>query len=82
MRDVRITDGGRGLHGGRGKKVDGMFRERLQSFRHQRTAGHGAARFIGFMAKWITAEKVKAGLRHAALIINSMLERREGPITQ
>ena len=36
MRDVRINGGGRGLCGGTGKRVDGVFPRRSQSFRHQR----------------------------------------------
>ena len=76
MRDVQRTDGGCGLRGGPGKKVDGMFPGRSQSFRYQRrplddcspgrvewrkTAEQGAERF---MAKWIAAEIVRVGLRH------------------
>ena len=34
--DVRKIDGGRGLWGGAGKRVDGVFLGRPQSFRHQR----------------------------------------------
>ena len=37
MRDVRRNGGGRGLlRGGPGKRVDGVFPGRSQSFRHQR----------------------------------------------
>ena len=36
VRDVRIIDGGRGLCGGPGKRVDGVFPGRPQSFQHQR----------------------------------------------
>ena len=36
MRDVRRNGGGRGLCGGPGKRVDGVFPGRRQSFRHQR----------------------------------------------
>ena len=36
MRDVRRIGGGRGLCGGPGKRVDGVFPGRPQSFRHQR----------------------------------------------
>ena len=36
VRDVRINGGGRGLCGGPGKGVDGVFPGRSQSFRHQR----------------------------------------------
>ena len=36
MRGVRRNSGGRGLCGGPGKRVDGVFPGRPQSFRHQR----------------------------------------------
>ena len=36
VRDVRRMGGGRGLCGGAGKRVDGVFPGRPQSFRHQR----------------------------------------------
>ena len=36
MRDVRRNGGGCGLCGGSGKKADGVFPGRPQSFRHQR----------------------------------------------
>ena len=36
MRDVRRNGGGRGLCGGPGKRVDGVFPGRPESFRHQR----------------------------------------------
>ena len=36
VRHVRRIGGGRGLHGGPGKRVDGVFPGRPQSFRHQR----------------------------------------------
>ena len=61
MHDVRRNGGGRGLRGGPGKTVDGVFSGRSQSFRHQhrqvvddcspgrgewrRTAEQGAERF-------------------------------------
>ena len=79
MRDVRRIGGGRGLCGGPGKRVDGVFPGRPQSFRinadqwttaaqdegeGRRTAEQGAEHF---MAKWIVAEKAKAGLRHAVV---------------
>ena len=63
--------------------MDGVIPGRLQSFRHQRrpvndyspedeekwrrTAEQGAKHF---MAKWIVAEKTKAGLRHAVVCSN------------
>ena len=82
MRVVRRNGGGRGLRGGAGKRVDGVFPGRPQSLRHQRrplydcspgrgewcrTAEQGAEHFI---AKWIVAEKTKAGLRHAVVCPN------------
>ena len=36
MRDVRRNGGGRGLCGGPGKRLDGVFPGRPQDFRHQR----------------------------------------------
>ena len=36
MRDVRRIGGERGLYGGPGKRVDGVFSGQSQSFRHQR----------------------------------------------
>ena len=36
VRDVRRNGGGRGLCGGPGKRVDGVFPGRPQTFRHQR----------------------------------------------
>ena len=83
VRDVRRNlnnGGGHGLCGGPGKRVDGMFLGRSQSFRHQRrpvddcSPGRGGMAQNGrtrggifFMAKWIVAEKTKAGLRHAVV---------------
>ena len=67
---------------GAGKRVDGVSPGRPQSFRYQRrpvddcspdkggwrkAAEQGAERF---MAKWIAAEKVRAGLRHAGVCPN------------
>ena len=77
MRDVRRNGGGRGLRGGAGKRVDGVFPGRSQRFRinadqwttaaqdereWRRTAQQGAEHF---RANWTVAEKTKAGLRHA-----------------
>ena len=82
MRDVRINGGGRGLCGGPGKRVDGGFLGRPQSFRHQRrpvddcSPGRGGMTQNGkqgtehFMAKWINAEETKAGLWHAVVCPN------------
>ena len=76
--------GGSGCVGGRaGKRVDGVFPGRSQSFRHQRRpvddcspgregmAQNGTARGAEhLMAKWIVAEKTKAGLWHAVVCPN------------
>ena len=74
--------GGRGLCGGPGKIVGGVFPERSQSFRHQRrpvdgcspdegkwrrTAEQGAEYFV---VKRIAAEKAKAGLQHEVVCPN------------
>ena len=71
--------GERGLRGGPGKRVDGVFPGRLQSFRYQRrpvdncSPGRGGWRRTAeqgakcFMAKWIAAEKARAGLGHAVV---------------
>ena len=74
---------GGGLRGKPGKIVDGVFPGRPQSLRHPRrpaddcspgregewriTAEQGAERF---MAKWIAAEKARAGLRHTFVCPN------------
>ena len=82
VRDVRIIGGGRGLCRGPGKRVDGVFPGRTRSFRHQRGQWTTAAQDEGewrrtaeqgaeyFLAKWIIAEKAKAGLRHAVVCPN------------
>ena len=82
VRDVRRVGGGRGLCGGARTRVDGVFPGRPQSFRHQRRPVHTAAQDEGkwrrtaeqgakkFMAKWIAADKARAGLRHAVLCLN------------
>ena len=84
MRDVRRNGGGRGLCRRPGKRVDGVFPGRPQSFRHQRNADQWttaaqderewrrtAEQGEGYlMAKWIVAEKTKAGLRHAVVCPN------------
>ena len=71
-RGVRRISRGRGLRGVPGKRMDGVFPGRPQtSGRLQprargngRTAEQGAGLFI---AKWIVAEKARAGLRHAVV---------------
>ena len=78
VRDVRRFGGERKLCGRPGKIVDGVFPRRPQSFRHQRRSvndcspGRGAAEQGAehFMAKWIAADKAKAGLRHAVVCPN------------
>ena len=82
MRDVRSIGGGRGLCGEPGKRVDGVFPGRSQSFRHQRRPVDTAAQDEGewhrtveqgaehFMSNWITAEEAKAGLRYAVVYPN------------
>ena len=82
MRDVRrIGERGAGYVGGQ-EKYDRVFPERLQGFRHQRRPVYdcspgreGMAQNSGqgpehFMAKWIVAEKARAGLRHAIVCSN------------
>ena len=50
MRDVRTNGGGRGLCGGPGKRVVGVFPGRPQSFRHQRRPVDGCSLGRGGMA--------------------------------
>ena len=82
MRDVWRNGGGRGLCGGPVKRVDGVFPGRSQSFGinadQWTTAAQGGGEWRRtaeewaehFMAKWIVAEKTKAGLRHAVVCPN------------
>ena len=78
--DVRRIGEGHGLRGVPGKRVDGVFPGRPQSINAdqwttaaqdeggwRRTAEQGAEHF---MAKWIVAEKARAGLRHAVVCPN------------
>ena len=82
MRDVRRNGGGRGLCGGPEKEWMGRFLDDLRAFginadqwttaaqdegEWRRTTEQGAEYF---MAKWIVAEKTKAGLRHAVVCPN------------
>ena len=82
MRDIRRNGGGRGLCGGPGKRLHGCFLDDLRAFginavqlttatqdeeEWRRTDKQGAEHF---MAKWIAAEKNKAGLRHAVVCPN------------
>ena len=79
--------GGAGYMGGQGKEEMGCFPDDLRAFGinadqwttaaqdwggWRRTAEQGAEHF---MAKWIVAEKTKAGLRYAVYART----RREGP---
>ena len=58
--------------------MDGLFARRSESFRYQRRPGDDCSPGRGgmvqdgrsFMAKWIVAEKVKAGLRHVVVCPN------------
>ena len=90
MRGVRRIGGGRGLCAGAGKILDGVFPGRLQSFRHQRrpvddcsperggmVQNDGIREVEHFMAKWIAAEKARAGLRHAVACPNVMGRTKE-----
>ena len=79
MRNVRRNGGGRGLCRGPGKRVDGRFSGRSQSFRHQRRpvddcspgrggmAQNGRTRGGTSYRKMDRRRKTKAGLRHAVV---------------
>ena len=72
----------RGLGGWPGKKVDGVFLDDLRAFGinadHWTTASQDEGEWCRtaeqgtehFMAKWIAAEKAKAGPRHAVVYPN------------
>ena len=81
MRDI-LRIGGSGLCGGQEKEWMGCFLDDLKAFginadqwttaaqdegQWRRTAEQGAEHF---MAKWLVAEKAKAGLRHAVVCPN------------
>ena len=82
MRDVRRNGEGRaGCVGGQEKEWIGCFLDDLRAFdinavddcsprrgRWRRTAEQGGEHY--FVAKWIVAEKTKAGLRHAVVCPN------------
>ena len=85
--------GGAGFVGGQEKELMGCFLDDLRAFdinadhwttaaqdegEWRRTAERGAEHF---MAKWIAAEKNKAGLRHAVVCLN-MTGRIKERITQ
>ena len=70
--------GGAGYVGGQEKEWTGCFLDDLRAFginadqwttatQNEKTAEQGAKHF---MAKWIVAEKTKAGLRHAVVCPN------------
>ena len=82
MRNVRRNGGGRGLCRGTEKEWMGCFLDDLRAFginadhwttaaqdegEWRRTVEQGAEHF---MAKWIVAEKTKAGLRHEVVCPN------------
>ena len=82
VRDVRRIGGGAGCVGGQERGWMGCFLDDLRAFginadqwttaaqdegKWRRTAEPGAERFI---AKWIAAEKARAGLRHAVVCPN------------
>ena len=81
VRDVRRTGGARAAWGGR-EKSERVFPGRPQSFRHQCRPVNDCSPGRGemaqsakqgeesFMAKWIAAEKVRAGLRYAVVCPN------------
>ena len=82
VRDVWRTGGGRGLRGGTEKKWMGCLLDDLRAFGINADQWTTAAQDVGgwrktaeqgeqcFMAKWIAAEKAKAGPRHAVVCPN------------
>ena len=90
MRGARRIGANRGLRGGPGKRVDGAFPGRpfrtfgikadqwptaaLDEGEWHRTAEQGAERFI---AKWVAAEKARAGLRYAVVCPNVTRRTKE-----
>ena len=82
VRDVRRIGGGRGLCGGPGKRVDGVFPGRSQSFRHQRRsvddcslglggmAQNGGTRGETFHGEMDRCREANAGLRYAVVCPN------------
>ena len=78
VRDVRRAGGRRRLHRRAGKMVDMMSPVRPQSLRYQRRSVDDCGKWCKvteqgaerFMAKWISAEKARAGLRHAVVCPN------------
>ena len=93
MRDVRRIGGGHGCVGGHEKDWMGCFLDDLRAFginadqwttaaqddgEWRRTAEQGTE---DFMAKWIAAEKARAGLRYAVVCPN-VTGRAKQRITQ
>ena len=82
MRDVRRNGGGAGCVGGQEKEWMECFLDNLRAFGINADQWTTAAQDEGewrrtaeeeaehFMAKWIVAEKTKAGLRHAVVCPN------------
>ena len=82
MRDIRRIGGGRRLCGGQEKEWMGCFLDDLRAFGINADQWTTAAQEQGewcrtaeqgvehFMAKWIAAEEVRAGLRHEVVCPN------------
>ena len=82
-RNVRRADGEPGLRGGTGKVVDGVFLDDLRAFginadpwttvaqdeREWRKTKEKRAEHL--MAKWVAAEKARAGLWHATVCVRT-----------
>ena len=93
MCDVRRNGGGCGVCGGPGKRVDGVFPGRPQSFRHQRRpvedcspgrggmAQNGRTRGGTFHSEMDRCRETKAGLRHA-VVYSNVTGRTKERITQ
>ena len=94
MHDVRRNGGGAGCVGGHGKEWTGCFLDDLRAFginadqwttaaqdegEWRRTAEQGAEHFV---AKWIVAEKNKAGLQHAVVVCLNVTGRTKDRIAQ
>ena len=64
VRDIRRHGGGRGLCGGAGKRVDGVFPGRPQSFRHQRRLVDECSPARGGMAQ---IDRIRGGTFHGKM---------------
>ena len=94
VRDVRRNGGGRGLCGGPGKRVDGVFPGRHQSFRHQRRpvddcspgrgemAQNGRTRGGTFYGKMDRCRKKQGWTTAYAVVCPNVTGRNEERITQ